>query len=433
MKFAKQSFSAILCIFLVAACSGSGGGSAAPTPTPTPTNMAKIDASSAETIAGGVVDSVLASGSIGEVVGSGGSGGLVGATDNGLSKVNGSQLGGVLGFFASVPIPDTTVQCAVEGSVILTGEVLNLNTVSAGDRLRFEFVYCNDGAGQVLNGIYEILINSISGDLLQGMIDLDATTTFDGFEIMEGSDLTTLNGGVTLELDTSMPPMTSVSVSGTSMSVSVNSDTATLSVFRTDVTHDASVVPEAYSSDASGTLTSTLFEGAVDYSTPVPFQGFAGEYPYQGELLVLGADGASVRLVALDNVNIRLEIDPGDGSGIVTQETTWTEVASPLIADDTGVKGIVIRGPLNPGPAVQGEVNEAPFSASFRVLKFEQVVARFESDENGNFSVFLPPGDYTIFADESAPILHAEQQPKPVTVPDIGFADVTLRFDTGIR
>ena len=145
------------------------------------------------------------------------------------------------------------------------------------------------------------------------------------------------------------------------------------------------------------------------------------------------ADGASVRLVALDNINVRLEIDPGDGSAIVTEETAWAEVASALIADESGIVGIVLRGPINPGPVFEGEINEAPFRAFFRVLKFDQVVARFESDDSGNFSVILPPGDYTIVADESAPILHHEQQPKSVTVPAGSFADVTLRFDTGIR
>ena len=412
MKFAQQSFPAILCIVLVAACSGSGDGSVASTPPPS--SMAKIDASSAATIAGEVVDAVFASGSFGDVVGGGRSGGL-------------------LGFFASVPIPGTTTQCAVDGSVTVSGQVLDLNTLSDGDRLRLEFFDCNDGAGQVLNGIYEIVINSFSGDLLQGLVDLNATVTFDGIEVIEGSQMASLNGAVTLNLDTSMPPMTSVSVSGASVSVSGNTASATLSVFQTDVTNDARVVPEAYTSAASGTLTSTLFEGTVNYSTPVPSQGFAGEYPYQGELLVTGADGASVRLMALDNMNVRLEIDPGDGSGIVTQETTWAEVASPLIADKTGIMGIVLRGPINPGPEIQGEINERPFGASFRVLNIDKVVAHFESDANGNFWVALLPGDYTIVADASAPILHPEQQTKLVTVPAVGFANVTLRFDTGIR
>ena len=323
MKFPKQSLTAFLCTILVVACSGSNSGSVAPTPT----SLAVIDANSAAPIAGGVIEAVFASGRFGDLVGGGGSGGLVGQTNNGLSKVGGSQPGSMLGYFAKVPIPGTNTPCAVDGSVTVSGNVADPTTLSTGDRLMLEFFDCDDGFGQVLNGIYELLINSFSGDLGQLLFTLSATSTFTGFEVMEGQELTSLNGDATLDLDTSMPLMTSVSVSGDSISVSDNTDTATLRTFQTDVTHDASVTPEAYTYAASGTLTSTLFEGEVNYSTPVTFQGFAGEYPHTGELLITGAGGSSVRLIALDNVNVRLEIDPGDGSGVITQDTTWAELA----------------------------------------------------------------------------------------------------------
>jgi hypothetical protein len=60
-------------------------------------------------------------------------------------------------------------------------------------------------------------------------------------------------------------------------------------------------------------------------------------------------------------------------------------------------------------------------------------VARFASDEDGIFEVVLFPGEYTVVADPSAPILFPEQQTKAVSVPEDGFADVVLEFDTGIR
>ncbi len=327
MKCSKQSVTAFLCTVLIVACSGNDGGSVATAPTPS--SLAKIDANNAATMAGGVVDAVFASGSFGDVVsGDGSSGGVFGKTGNGLSKSSGSQAGGLLGYLASVPIPETNTPCAADGSVTVSGEISDLTTLSTGDRVKLEFFACDDGAGQVLNGIYEIVTNSFSGDLGQGLFNLDATATFDGFEVTEGLEMTSLNGAATLQLDTSLPPMMSISVFGSSVSVSDNTDSATLSDFRTDVTHNAGVAPEAYTSAAFGRLTSTLFEGHVDYSTPVTFQGFAGEYPFDGELLVEGADGAWVRLIALDNVNVRLVIDPGDASGVVTIDTTWAELAS---------------------------------------------------------------------------------------------------------
>jgi len=331
-------------------------------------------------------------------------------------------------------MPEANVLCAVGGSVTVTGQVANPTTLSAGDKLRFEFLDCDDGADQVLNGVYEIVVNNFSGDVLQGLFDLNATATFDGFEVTQGLEMTALTGATTLDLDTSIPLMTSVSVSGVSLSVSDNTDSATLTDFRTDVTHNAGVAPEVYTTAASGTLTSTLFEGDVNYSTPVPLQGFVGEYPFPGELLVTGEGGASLRLMALDNINVRLEINPGDGSGIVTQEITWFEVVNAVGADATGVTGQVLMGPIVPGPEVPGQINEAPFSALFNVFdSANNAVARFESDDNGNFIVQLAPGDYTIVPDASTPIPYPEQQTKTVTVPETGFADVVLMFDTGIR
>ena len=412
MRLIKSSIAAILCTVFVVACSGSDGG--LPPPTSTPSSMAKIDTSSAMPIARAVVDAVFTSGSFGEVVGRG--------------------LGDLPGYLVSVSIAETTTPCDVAGGVTFTGQVKDPNTLSAGDRIMLQFSDCNDGAGRILNGIYELDINSFSGDLVQGLVHLNATMLFNGLEVTKGQEITSLNGGVTLDLDTTMPPMTTISISGDSVSVSDNMDSATLTVFRADITYDAGVASEAYTSTASGTLSSTLFDGNVSYGTPAPIMGFAGEYPFAGELLVTGADGALVRLLALDSVNVRLEIDPGDGSGVVTQDANWAELASAVPVDATGITGQVLMGPIVPGPEVPGQINEAPFSASFRVLDTDNsAVARFESDDNGNFTVLLAPGEYTIVPDASTPIPSPEQQTKLVTVPDNGFADVILRFDTGIR
>ena len=107
---------------------------------------------------------------------------------------------------------------------------------------------------------------------------------------------------------------------------------------------------------------------------------------------------------------------------------------TPVSADETGIKGTVLMGPTRPGPAMVGQSNEAPFRATFHVLDVDnKAVTSFKSDENGFFTVLLPPGEYTIVPDASAPFPHTRRQRKTVTVPEDGFADVILRFDTGMR
>ena len=75
--------------------------------------------------------------------------------------------------------------------------------------------------------------------------------------------------------------------------------------------------------DSSGTLDSSQLAGIVDYSTEIMFQGFDNDYPGIGELLVTGGT-SSARLIALDNVNVRIEIDNNDDGTIDdVVDTTW--------------------------------------------------------------------------------------------------------------
>jgi hypothetical protein len=61
------------------------------------------------------------------------------------------------------------------------------------------------------------------------------------------------------------------------------------------------------------------------------------------------------------------------------------------------------------------------------------VRSKFKTDVNGMFEIVLQSGEYTVVPDASAPILFPEQHTRALIVPEDGFADVVLGFDTGIR
>jgi len=136
------------------------------------------------------------------------------------------------------------------------------------------------------------------------------------------------NGDATATLNTESAPYVEASVSGDSMTTDTNAYSDTVTVYASAQTLDAGVSPSPYSMTASGTLDSSRLTGAVGYSTPVTFEGFDTDYPGTGELLVEG-DSSSARLIALDSVNVRIEID-GNGDGTVddTIDTTWEELAA---------------------------------------------------------------------------------------------------------
>ncbi len=99
----------------------------------------------------------------------------------------------------------------------------------------------------------------------------------------------------------------------------------------------------------------------------------------------------------------------------------------------TGLEGIVYRGPISP-VEMEGQVNDAPFSALFRVYNLKnKLMASFSSNAVGEFSVMLVPGIYKIIPDKSAPIINAESQVKEITINPIGITNIDLYFDTGIR
>ena len=105
----------------------------------------------------------------------------------------------------------------------------------------------------------------------------------------------------------------------------------------------------------------------------------------------------------------------------------------PMDPVETGIRGTALWGPVRGGPSRLGQSDEAPLQATFLVLGAGREVAQFKSDAKGRFEILLPAGDYVIVPDRSAPMPAPQHQTKPVTVPEEGFAVVTLRFDTGMR
>jgi len=99
----------------------------------------------------------------------------------------------------------------------------------------------------------------------------------------------------------------------------------------------------------------------------------------------------------------------------------------------TGLTGVVLRGPVTPVCRVDVPC-DAPFSASFIVQRSGRTVAQFQSDMSGQFTVFLPPGVYTVIPNSDTPIIAPSSQAKQVTVENTGtLTTVRLTFDTGIR
>ncbi len=100
----------------------------------------------------------------------------------------------------------------------------------------------------------------------------------------------------------------------------------------------------------------------------------------------------------------------------------------------TGVRGTVSIGPTCPVQRIPPDPNcaDRPYKADFSITnKYGYAVGRVSSDADGNFEASLPPGEYTIAPVSTGFLPRAFAQ--NFTVPPIGFVEIKIQFDSGIR
>jgi len=326
----------VICLPLVLLIGcGGGGGNGGGSTTAVTTPPAQITSQNAPVIAGAVVQTALEGGGLGSFAGLGSGAGSV-LTDPGPQLF--STLGGIhksqtdslqakarMGVLQAA-IPAQMTDCINAGSVTVSGNVANPTTLSVNDTINLVFSACDDGAG-VVNGTYAMRITSFSGDLVSGSFSFGVTVTLTDFQVVEGGEIVTANGDVSISLDTGTLPTLTVSVTANSLSVSTGTSSQTLSNF--SVTETVDDVTLAYMMDASGSLTSSAFTGSVTFATAASLQGDGLGYAFSGELTITGAGSASISVLVLDDVFVRLEIDlNGDGIAEEIVDTTWDEVVA---------------------------------------------------------------------------------------------------------
>ncbi len=322
----RTSACTLLPLILVAACGGSGnsgGGN-----TPPPNEDFGITSSNAKQASKVAYQSVITSGDIADLVGSSG---LTGNGGSNFSKPDaGTQLkGAISSLVQNIPFGPTQLPCVVSGSLTISGDLANPLTLTAGDTVIADYDNCDDGVGEIIDGTLDFVVDAFTGDLITGAYALTMTMDLVNFQVATAIDVSMANGDGTATLNSMLAPYVEASASGNSMTTDTNGATETLSAYSSAQTIDAGLDPAPYTMIASGMLDSSQLSGVVAYSTPVMFEGFGNDYPNTGELLIDGG-GSSALLVAINNVDVRIEIDSdGDGTVDDTIMTTWAELASP--------------------------------------------------------------------------------------------------------
>lgn len=120
---------------------------------------------------------------------------------------------------------------------------------------------------------------------------------------------------------------------------------------------------------------------------------------------------------------------------LVLIQVTAFSCAVPTEALTSGIKGIVMIGPISPVEK-EGEINEKPYPEAVILImdsKGKKEIASVKSDQNGRFEIYLAPDTYQLLPQTP------DKQPLPVADPQTvivtanKFTEVTINYDSGIR
>lgn len=114
----------------------------------------------------------------------------------------------------------------------------------------------------------------------------------------------------------------------------------------------------------------------------------------------------------------------------VTREATPGPASTPIAA--SGVRLTATISPTCPGPQRPGQVCTRPYEGVFSVTDDAGTeVARVTTDQNGQATINLPPGDYIITPRVEGP--WPSGVPTAVMVSAGQYVEVTVELDSGIR
>ena len=217
--------------------------------------------------------------------------------------------------------------CAVSGTVDVQVNISDPAEPSINDNFIFEFTNCDDGAGVVLDGGMTITIITLGGDVASGNFLLGMQIDFSAFAVTQNGETTSANGTISIEIDTSNPPVTIVSISTRTFVTTSDGAEEVLVSYSAVITEDASTFPVAVTVETSFTISSPRIGGEVTVTTSLALESMGEDYPFVGELRIEGADQAVIIMIALDANTVRLEIDlDGDGAVDETVDMTWDEL-----------------------------------------------------------------------------------------------------------
>jgi hypothetical protein len=229
----------------------------------------------------------------------------------------------VSGDFGPLPI-----DCLASGTATVSGSIAAAGTFSANDRLDATLTDCVRGMEE-LDGEIDVTVGSFD-ETPGGAYLVAATATATGLLRYIGGSCYRGNGTFDTSYDLlySNTGFVSIASSASTFNVWSGGRDQTLGGAAVNAQIDIGQQPVTVTRDSSGTITSEDLTGSFAYQSVIPdvfvLDDNSATGPYSGELRVTAGDGSTMTMVALDEFNLRLDLD-FDGDSIIDEQimTTW--------------------------------------------------------------------------------------------------------------
>lgn len=311
------SLASVLCG--VAACGGGGGGNggAAGNIAP-PAQLAEINSQSGPVIAAAVAGSMSSSENLS------GLGGLAIPTST-QSTIGLEITDAFRPPIAALTIGPEAIDCNGGGSASFSGEVNDPLTLTPGDTLTFTYADCADGLGVVIDGSMSLTVSAVAGDINLGTFSLTLTMDLQDFQIVDNGTGGSVDGDISFTLDATSQQTITTTISSNMLTATAANQAVTISNYNVTVTIDPLL--GSVSLESNATVTSSDFTGQISYTTTQPIIFNLTDVPTSGQVVVNGAEGATITINIVSDTQIDLEFDY-DGNGTVDEVvmTTWQDL-----------------------------------------------------------------------------------------------------------
>ena len=222
-----------------------------------------------------------------------------------------------------------TEQCSGGGTLNIVDNDLNGNGLpDAGDSVLLTANNCIF-EGSTMTGGLTLAVDLFSGSISAPPFSVTMTLTFTNLTARSAAASSIGNGTMVLSLNAPTSSSQSVSLKSTQFTTTSTYGGATYSRTLDDYTVVVDSNARSSSTTAAGTLSSSAFDSkSVTIATPVPFvRTFPQTRPSSGQATATGANGAVVRVTAISDTQVMIELDAdANGSFETSVKKLWSEL-----------------------------------------------------------------------------------------------------------